>query len=88
MSSFGISARDAGLAMTARLDTTCHHPREHAEPVILSTGEVVAMLCGLCLRELPKSWGCDACEWTEIRRMCDPVPTRLLAQPCARHAET
>jgi hypothetical protein len=69
---YGVTARDGGLAMRARLGSTCPHPNDQAEPVTLSTGEVVAMLCGVCLIELPKSWGCQDCEWEEIRRMCDP----------------
>lgn len=74
--------------MQARLgSTTCTHPAEQTEPVtLLVTGEVVAMLCGICLLELPKAWGCTDCEWEEIRRLCDLVPTLYLARPCERHA--
>ena len=86
MKGFGVTARDAGLAAVARFGSTCAHPADQAEPVVLSTGEVVAMLCGLCLVELPKSWGCTDCEWEEVRRLCDPAPTLLLGQPCPAHA--
>jgi hypothetical protein len=78
-------ARDAGLAATARFGSTCPHPADRTEPVTLSTGEVVAMLCGVCLLELPKSWGCPDCEWIEERRLCDPAPTLMLGAPCSRH---
>lgn len=81
----GVATRDAGLALRAAL-ATCPHPVEHTEPVTLSTGELVAMLCGVCLDELPIAWGCADCEWVEARRLCDPVPTLLLARPCEVHA--
>lgn len=87
ISEFGTTARDAGLAMRARLGSSCEHPTNDAEPVILSTGEVVAMLCGLCLTELPKAWGCTDCEWVEERVLCDPRPRLTLAVPCQRHAD-
>lgn len=74
--------------------STCRHERtetvEVRDPLDGGAGPatVIGHVCVDCHERLPAAWGCDACEWTEIRRLCDPVPTRLLAQPCARHAET
>lgn len=28
---------------------------------------------------------CTDCEWVDVRRLCDPAPTRFLALPCPRH---
>lgn len=83
MTEYGVNARDAGLAMRANM-SACRH--EVTEPVVLSTGELVAAVCTTCLAELPKSWGCPDCEWDEVRRLCDPVPQVVLAAPCPRHA--
>jgi hypothetical protein len=78
----GVTARDAGLSLVANL-RSCRH--ERSEPVILSTGELVAALCSDCLVELPKSWGCADCAWVEIRRLCDVIPQVLLGEPCDKH---
>ena len=52
--SWGVSARDAGLAMAARMATDCRHAS--IDSVQILSGEVVAAICVDCLRELPASW--------------------------------
>lgn len=68
---------------------TCHHTE--TEPVEVrnhETGgvEVVAHVCRRCLAQLPPEWGCKDCAWVETRRLQDPVPRKVLARPCERHA--
>lgn len=46
---------------------------------------VVAQVCVECLDALPAGWGCTACEWTEVRRLCDAVPQMVLATACPAH---
>lgn len=78
-----------GCAVSIRpAPVTCTHPA--SEPVDVrdhTTGGTitVARICTSCLDQLPAAWGCDDCEWTEIRRVCDEVPSRVLATPCPRH---
>ena len=77
----------------------CAHPRH--DPVYavvhstdltgltwLNDGEPVARICLDCHAQLPAAWGCTDCEWVEERRLCDPVPYRLLARRCPAHQET
>lgn len=78
-----VTARDAGLAMAASLSRCSHR---HRVPVdLVMTGEVVAMLCADCLRELPLAWGCPDCEWIEVRELCSAVPSLELGRPCPAH---
>ncbi|CAI9417292.1 hypothetical protein [Nocardioides sp. T2.26MG-1] len=70
-------------------ERTC--PHETSEPVEVrdhTTGGLVtvARICTTCLAQLPAAWGCPACEWSETRALCDPVPQLLLARPCQEHA--
>lgn len=78
----GIGARDAELAFLA-VAADC--PHDVAEPVVLSTGELVAAVCAACLQELPKEWGCSECEWAEVRLLCRAQPELRLARSCQRH---
>lgn len=69
-------------------EQVCAH--ERTEPVDVrdhTTGGTVtvARICRECLTQLPAAWGCADCEWAEERRVCDVVPTRVLAAPCAQH---
>lgn len=81
----GVSTRDAGLTMAAAM-STC--PHSDLVPVtLLLTGEHVATLCGDCLDVLPLAWGCSDCAWVEApRKLCEPTPELVLAQPCRAHA--
>lgn len=68
---------------------TCRH--EHSEPVEVRdqvTGDVaiVARICSFCHAELSAAWGCTRCQWMQNRRLCDLVPTLVLAVPCQEHA--
>ena len=68
---------------------SCRH--EHSEPVDVrdhTTGATVtvARICTTCLTQLPAAWGCTACEWVDVRRLCDPVPQLIPGQPCQEHA--
>jgi len=49
---FGMTVRDAGLAVRANASDCRHKPT----PVESLLGEKVAALCGVCLIELPTSW--------------------------------
>ncbi len=84
---WGVTARDAGLGLAASLPMDCEHDPVPVEAAV--TGEVVAMLCAGCLRELPISWGCPACEWVEAPRLlCEQVSSLVLATPCPRHGSS
>lgn len=68
---------------------TC--PHDTTQPVDIRSHETggtltVARICVACLIQLPTAWGCDQCEWTQVRRVCDPAPTLILAAPCQEHA--
>jgi hypothetical protein len=60
----------------------CAH--RQAEPVLVGD-ETVAQVCVVCLDRLPLNWGCDECEWVEIRTLSESVGQLICGRPCEEH---
>jgi hypothetical protein len=52
---------------------------------VLVGDETVAQVCVVCLDRLPHNWGCDECEWVEIRTLSESVGQLICGRPCEEH---